>query len=420
MEAANRMVVKVRREMIAACLTCTICNRLFRDATTISECLHTFCRKCIYRRISKDELESCPICNIDLGCVALEKLRADHNLQDVRSKIFPFKRRKIEAPPDGSPEVAPEEAASVPFPMRRKERSLSSLVVSTPKFSKQTTTTGRRTKLAPRKCTAARSSSVPLEKPIKEDDHPEGFPESSSSREIESSLNRKRRQSSSAEPSQSASNTEAPNGAEPWDGKSDLWQPLNFLVEVASRTKSYKSNSQLPDVKLESIHLRESEPSIRKTKYKEDKERSEADDEKIQMNTDCKQLEEPKKMHRIRRRKPARTGISSQDGSSSQQERRTTPVWFSLIASDEQDGSIPVSFIQKYLKRKLDLLSEEEIEIKCMGETVIPTSQLQSLVEQWIQKQSSTSERMKARVGSSAEEFVMVLGYARRVAAEPP
>ncbi|CAN0886407.1 E3 ubiquitin protein ligase DRIP2 [Linum grandiflorum] len=71
---ANRMVVKVRRELIAACLTCTICNRLFRDATTVSECLHTFCRKCISRRISNDGLESCPICNIDLGCVALEKL----------------------------------------------------------------------------------------------------------------------------------------------------------------------------------------------------------------------------------------------------------------------------------------------------------------------------------------------------------
>ncbi|CAN0886409.1 E3 ubiquitin protein ligase DRIP2 [Linum grandiflorum] len=437
---ANRMVVKVRRELIAACLTCTICNRLFRDATTVSECLHTFCRKCISRRISNDGLESCPICNIDLGCVALEKLRPDHNLQDVRSKIFPFKRQKIEAPDNASevaPDVTPEEAASVPLPMKRKERSLSSLVVSAPKVSTQTTTTGRRTKLAPRNCTAARSSSVPLEKPIKEDDHPEGCPESSSSREIESNLNTKRRQSSSAEPSQSASNTEAPNGAGPWDGKSDLWQPLNFLVEVASRTKSYKTNSQLPDLKLESIDLRGSEQSVQKTEHIEDKERSKVD-ENLQITTNFQKLEEPKKVHRIRRRKPTRKGISSQavlDAASSKQERRTTPVWFSLVASDEQegdaslpqisanylkikDGTVPVSFIHKYLKRKLDLLTEEEIEIKCMGEPVIPTSQLHSLVERWIQKQSSSaSERMRARVGSSAEGFVMVLAYARRAAA---
>ena len=34
-------VVKVKRERIAACITCPLCHKLFRDATTISECLHT-------------------------------------------------------------------------------------------------------------------------------------------------------------------------------------------------------------------------------------------------------------------------------------------------------------------------------------------------------------------------------------------
>jgi hypothetical protein len=34
-------VVKVRRETIEACMTCPLCNKLLRDATTISECLHT-------------------------------------------------------------------------------------------------------------------------------------------------------------------------------------------------------------------------------------------------------------------------------------------------------------------------------------------------------------------------------------------
>ena len=39
-EMANQ-VVRVRREAIAACMTCPLCNKLLRDATTISECLHT-------------------------------------------------------------------------------------------------------------------------------------------------------------------------------------------------------------------------------------------------------------------------------------------------------------------------------------------------------------------------------------------
>ena len=34
------------------------------------------CRKCIYDKITDEELECCPICNIDLGCVPLEKLRS--------------------------------------------------------------------------------------------------------------------------------------------------------------------------------------------------------------------------------------------------------------------------------------------------------------------------------------------------------
>lgn len=40
-EMANNLVVKVKRETIAACMTCPLCNKLLRDATTITECLHS-------------------------------------------------------------------------------------------------------------------------------------------------------------------------------------------------------------------------------------------------------------------------------------------------------------------------------------------------------------------------------------------
>ncbi|KAL7259282.1 hypothetical protein ACSBR1_005215 [Camellia fascicularis] len=33
------------------------------------------CRKCIYEKVSDEEVDSCPVCNIDLGCVPVEKLR---------------------------------------------------------------------------------------------------------------------------------------------------------------------------------------------------------------------------------------------------------------------------------------------------------------------------------------------------------
>ncbi|KAJ6684991.1 E3 UBIQUITIN PROTEIN LIGASE DRIP1 [Salix purpurea] len=423
----HHQVVKVRRETIAACMTCLLCNKLLRDATTISECLHTFCRKCIYRRISDEGLDSCPICNINLGCVPLEKLRPDHNLQDVRSKIFPYKRRKVEAP-----EVA--ELVALPV-TRRKERSLSSLVVSTPKVSTNITTTGRRTKPFPRKAASLRGANFSIEKPNnKEHVSVDDSPESSSSPETLKIINHNTRQNSPcSEPGQPAPN-EVENGAEPRDGKSDLWQPLNFLVEVANRTKPFKSSPQVNDAKSESRSVHGNEPQALKTKFKGDKYKSKVKEENNNIDNVSEGPVEPKRLRRVRRKRAAFNNISSPavlNNAAAKQERRSGPVWFSLLASEEQegdaplpqipssylrikDGNVPVSFIQKYLMKKLDLTSEAEIEIRCMGRPVIPTLLLYNLVDQWLQTVPKT-EQVPVSAGFSAKDFVMVLAYARRV-----
>lgn len=49
-----------------------------------------------------------------------------------------------------------------------------------------------------------------------------------------------------------------------------------------------------------------------------------------------------------------------------------------------------------------------------MGEAVIPTLELRSLVELWLET-TSKHERVAATIGSSAKEFVMVLVYARKL-----
>lgn len=87
--------------------------------------------------------------------------RPDHNLQDIRAKIFPFKRRKIQAP---------EVLSSIMLPAKRKERSLSSLVVSAPKVPIQTGFTGKRTKTSTRKATSLRGCSFILEDSIKKEE----------------------------------------------------------------------------------------------------------------------------------------------------------------------------------------------------------------------------------------------------------
>ena len=61
--------------------------------------------------------------------------RADHNLQDLRTKLFPPELEKHKAEPEPAP--------TVPSPAKQKERSLSSLVVNSPKPSPQPSMNGR-------------------------------------------------------------------------------------------------------------------------------------------------------------------------------------------------------------------------------------------------------------------------------------
>ncbi|KAE7997732.1 hypothetical protein FH972_002337 [Carpinus fangiana] len=391
-------VVKVRRETIVACMTCPLCKKLFRDATTISECLHT----------------------------------PDHSLQDVRAKIFPFKRRKVNAP---------EAVPSTTLPARRKERSLSSLVVSTPRVSTQATMTGRRSRAVSRKASALQGSRFSIEKLIKkEGDSVEDHHESSSSPETSNKFLQNTGQSSSpGEPSHSNSIKETENDVEPWDAKLDLWKPLNCLVEVANRTKSFKSNSQGSDAKLEPMQANESEGRVRKSKIKEVKRKLKVEDEKNITDPVSSETVKPKMLRRVRRKRENISGescVSPQavlDAAGAKHERRLGPVWFSLVASEDQEGSSPLPQIPaSYLRIKvspigsayyvlglldqmkivpLSTLEYETVEIKCMGQPVVPTLQLYNLVDLWL-KTTATSERVPASIGSSAKDYVMVLAGA--------
>ncbi|XP_020550585.1 E3 ubiquitin protein ligase DRIP2 isoform X4 [Sesamum indicum] len=369
-------------------------------------------------------MDCCPICNIDLGCVPLEKLRADHNLQDVRAKLFPHKRINVKAP---------ELVTPVVLPAKRKERSLSSLVVSTPRVSTQIGMTGRRSKSVARK--ASKGSSFIIEKPVS--NSIEDQPDSSSSPELLNKFTQNLRQNSAAgEPSNHPNSDRGRgNGPDYWEGKVDLWKPLTCLVEAANRSKSSKFSTQGTLAKSEEQLSYENEGLPRKTKNKEQRKKSKVKDEKNYGDHAPPESERPKKFSRIREKArnfgelaPPQAVL---DAASAKLDRRTYPIWFSLVASNDvegdapplpqisasylriKDGNIPVSFIQKYLKRKLDLTSEAEVDIKCMGQTIIPTLTLNNLVDLWLQ--TTSTERVSATIGSSAKEFVMVLSYARRV-----
>ncbi|KAI5424060.1 hypothetical protein KIW84_030321 [Lathyrus oleraceus] len=237
------------------------------------------------------------------------------------------------------------------------------------------------------------------------------------------------------------------------EGKADLWTPLNCLVEAANRTKSSRSGLQgTPLAKLESpitphggllmSETTKSEPPtsvqselhIPKTKNKSNGHKTKFGDDK-----DGNTLPSgPVKRKRLRPANQKRTAVSEMsasaqlvlDATGSRCNRKNSPIWFTLVASEDQngeislpqisacylrikDGTVPVSYIQKYLMKKLNLASEAEVEIICRGQPVLPSLQMHNLVDLWFCT-ASTSKKLPASVGSSAKDFVMALSYCRK------
>jgi len=434
--------VNIKKRQLKERLSCPLCCKLLREATTICECLHTFCKECIYQKLLDEETYCCPVCDVYLGCVPVEKLRPDNNLQDVRTKIFPLKRRKMKAP---------ENVPLISAPARRKERSLSSLVINTPPVSAQVSLSSR-TKAVARKAAASRGIVSKI----------------NSGRDVDithdqserlDSLERSRRQrNSGGEPLNQMADDDIQNMAtqdvsRQRAGKATNWEPLACLAEAANRTET----SQLPMLGLAAVKTehtdkhrsvkhgsgmkRRGSSSINSARKKESGKFHPGPNSKV-----------PRKLHTtgpervsVSRKQRAVAG-SLENGSSMKYERRSNPVWFALLASENQvgdnalpqiskyylrikDGNVPVSYVKKYLVKKLELKNESEVEITCCGQPIVPSLSLYSLVEFWIQYAASSDrlssmqdvdpERAVSKFSSgagnpSAEEFMMVLIYGRK------
>jgi len=66
--------------------TCPLCTGYFREASTVKECLHTFCKSCIFKYfiVNKD----CPTCHVSLGPQAWSRVKYDRQLQGLVDKLF--------------------------------------------------------------------------------------------------------------------------------------------------------------------------------------------------------------------------------------------------------------------------------------------------------------------------------------------
>ncbi|KAJ3651159.1 hypothetical protein Zmor_017215 [Zophobas morio] len=105
---------KIKLVEINSYLTCYLCEGYLIDATTISECLHSFCRSCIINFLQENCY--CPICEVIIN-KAKPCLKLDKTLQDIVYKLVPglfvkemYRRKEFfQNRPALAPKVSPEE-----------------------------------------------------------------------------------------------------------------------------------------------------------------------------------------------------------------------------------------------------------------------------------------------------------------------
>jgi hypothetical protein len=82
-------LIKNDSQQIIKLLTCKLCSGIFRNPYTIIECMHTFCKACIYKYMSKiKEDHICPECSLPLGGKPLDKMLFDTSVEDMVDTLF--------------------------------------------------------------------------------------------------------------------------------------------------------------------------------------------------------------------------------------------------------------------------------------------------------------------------------------------
>jgi len=87
-ESVNDIVKINENVVVRNHFCCPLCRGYFYDATTIAECLHTFCKSCIVKHFNQEK--SCPVCGTRAHqTTPLVSLRPDRLLQDILHAIVP-------------------------------------------------------------------------------------------------------------------------------------------------------------------------------------------------------------------------------------------------------------------------------------------------------------------------------------------
>lgn len=93
---------KVKLSDLKEHISCYLCKGYLIEATTIIECLHTFCKTCIVKYLSDNNI-TCPKCdNVIHQSHPLQYISFDRTMQDIVYKLVPDLERPKEASGDGN------------------------------------------------------------------------------------------------------------------------------------------------------------------------------------------------------------------------------------------------------------------------------------------------------------------------------
>ncbi|XP_019868506.1 polycomb group RING finger protein 3 [Aethina tumida] len=79
---------RIKLKTLNSHITCKICKGYLIDATTVTECLHTFCKSCLVKHL--EENNTCPTCSIVIHqSHPLQYISFDRTMQDIVYKLVP-------------------------------------------------------------------------------------------------------------------------------------------------------------------------------------------------------------------------------------------------------------------------------------------------------------------------------------------
>lgn len=110
---------RIKITELNANLVCVLCGGYYIDATTIIECLHSFCKSCIVRYLEANKY--CPICDVQVHKTRpLQNIRSDATLQHLVYKLVPglyqnemLRRRQFYSVHTESKPILPEQRGEI-------------------------------------------------------------------------------------------------------------------------------------------------------------------------------------------------------------------------------------------------------------------------------------------------------------------